>query len=75
MSWQREVDEIEKRKTLAKKMGGEERVARHHKAGKLTVRERIDKLLDESSFKEIGALTGAGKYDDEGNLLDGKSTT
>ncbi len=70
MSWKNEVDEIARRRELAEKMGGSENVARHHKAGKLTVRERIAALLDESSFREIGALTGAGKYDEKGNLLD-----
>jgi acetyl-CoA carboxylase carboxyltransferase component len=34
--------------------GGPERVERHHLAGKLTARERLDLLLDENSFHEIG---------------------
>ena len=33
--------------------GGEARVARQHKAGKLTARERIDLLLDAGSFVEV----------------------
>ena len=33
--------------------GGEERVARQHKAGKLTARERIEQLLDPNSFTEL----------------------
>jgi propionyl-CoA carboxylase beta chain len=33
--------------------GGEARVAKQHKAGKLTARERIDALLDEESFSEM----------------------
>lgn len=32
--------------------GGEERIAKQHKEGKLTARERIDLLLDEGSFTE-----------------------
>jgi acetyl-CoA carboxylase carboxyltransferase component len=68
MSWKPEVDEINRRKALAKKMGGDEAVARHHKAGKLTARQRITKILDPASFKEIGALTGAAEYDEYGNL-------
>ncbi len=36
--------------------GGEERIAAHHKKGKLTARERIHLLLDEGSFEEIGQL-------------------
>ena len=34
--------------------GGEERIAKQHGAGKLTARERIDKLVDQTSFQEIG---------------------
>jgi len=34
--------------------GGEERIARQHKKGKLTARERLDVLLDRGSFEEIG---------------------
>src|SRR5438445_7562998 len=48
-------------------MGGEEKVARHHDAGKLTVRERIDALVDPGTFHELGALTGRAEYD-EGQL-------
>lgn len=36
------------------KGGGEARMARQHKRGKLTARERIDLLLDKGSFQEIG---------------------
>jgi acetyl-CoA carboxylase carboxyltransferase component len=38
----------------AREGGGPERVERQHAAGKLTARERIDLLLDESSFHELG---------------------
>jgi methylmalonyl-CoA carboxyltransferase 12S subunit len=34
--------------------GGKERIDKHHAAGKLTARERIGKLVDQSSFQEIG---------------------
>jgi propionyl-CoA carboxylase beta chain len=36
--------------------GGEDRLRRQHKAGKLTARERISLLLDPGSFDEIDAL-------------------
>ncbi len=36
--------------------GGAERIASQHKKGKLTARERLQVLLDEGSFEEIGAL-------------------
>jgi len=49
-------------------MGGEAAVARHHEAGKLTVRERIASLCDDGSFREVGGLTGTGQYDEAGRL-------
>jgi len=70
MSWHPEVEEIHRRRERAKQMGGPDSVAKHHRAGKLTVRERIERLLDEGSFNEIGALTGAAQYDAQGNLTD-----
>lgn len=70
MSWQDEIDELKRREELAQKMGGEERIQRQHDNGRLTVRERIEKLVDKGSFHEIGALAGKAEYDTEGNLQD-----
>jgi acetyl-CoA carboxylase carboxyltransferase component len=39
-------------------MGGEERLTKHRAAGKLDVRARIDHLLDDGSFQELGTLVG-----------------
>ncbi len=36
--------------------GGQQRIDDQHKKGKLTARERLDVLLDEGSFEEIGML-------------------
>ncbi len=36
--------------------GGADRVAKQHKAGKLTARERLDLLLDAGSFRELDAF-------------------
>jgi acetyl-CoA carboxylase carboxyltransferase component len=55
MSWQKEVEELEKRKRLAHQMGGEGNVAHQHDLGKMTVRERIAALVDTGSFLERGA--------------------
>ena len=63
MSWEEEVDEIARRVELAKAMGGPENIARQHSSGKLTVRERIDRLLDPGSFHEIGVLAGKATYE------------
>ncbi|MEH6547421.1 MAG: carboxyl transferase domain-containing protein [Sneathiella sp.] len=70
MSWEKEVEELKRRQKLAKQMGGEEKIARHVNAGKLTVRDRIDKMLDPGSFEEVGSITGKAEYDEDGNLLD-----
>ncbi len=66
MSWQKEIDELRKREAIAREMGGAERVERQHDNNRLTVRERIDGLVDEGSFHEIGAIAGRAEYDDEG---------
>ncbi len=46
MSWEKEVLEIERRRHLAKQQGGKEGIAKQHARGRLTIRERIDVLLD-----------------------------
>jgi acetyl-CoA carboxylase carboxyltransferase component len=64
MTWEPELEELRRRETLARRMGGSERVARQHASGRLTVRERIERLLDAGSFHETGALAGVGHYED-----------
>ncbi|MGH9307110.1 MAG: acyl-CoA carboxylase subunit beta [Acidimicrobiales bacterium] len=54
---------------MAQAMGGADKVAKHHAQGRLTVRQRIDLLLDPASFHEIGALAGKATY--EGAQLTG----
>jgi acetyl-CoA carboxylase carboxyltransferase component len=68
MSWQRELDELARRKALAAQMGGAEKVARHKGLGKLTVRERVDALVDAGSFHEIGSVAGKATYDAQGEI-------
>jgi len=70
MSWQNEVDELHRREELAKEMGGTERIQRQHDNNRLTVRERIDALVDQGSFHEIGALAGKALYNDSGEITD-----
>ena len=41
---------------LAKLGGGEKRIAKQHEKKKLTARERVNYLMDEGSFEEIGML-------------------
>lgn len=68
MTWQPELDELARRRRLAEEMGGPAKVQRQHDNGRLTVRERIAALLDDGSFREIGALAGTAGYDDAGQL-------
>lgn len=63
MSWDREIEELERRRALASQMGGAEGIARQHERGKLTVRERIDALADPGSFREFMGLVGTARYD------------
>lgn len=68
MSWQEEVEQIRRRRELAREQGGAEGVARQHAKGRLTVRERIGLLLDADSFREEGPIAGGSELDDAGNL-------
>ncbi len=68
MTWQPELDELRAREAFAKQMGGADKVKRQHDGGRLTVRERIDALLDDGSFHEVGAIAGKAAYDAAGNL-------
>jgi acetyl-CoA carboxylase carboxyltransferase component len=68
MNWKPELDELARREAFARQMGGEDRVKRQHDQGRLTVRERIDGLLDRDSFHEIGVVSAVGAYDEKGEL-------
>jgi len=50
------IDELNQRKAKARLMGGEKKVALQHQLGRLTARERIEKLVDPNSFMELGLL-------------------
>src|SRR5438105_5088196 len=64
MSMRKKVDELERRRAEAKKMGGEARLARQKERGKLDARARLDLLLDPGTFREIGVLaTHLGRAD------------
>lgn len=72
VSWQPEIDELAHRRRLADRMGGEEKLQRHKAAGRLSVRERVAAIADAGSFREVGGLSGSGRYDSNGRLLDVK---
>lgn len=67
-AWQEKTDEIDERRKLAKLQGGEEAVRKQHAKGRLTIRQRIDGVLDEGTFKEVGPIAGAGERANDGSL-------
>ena len=54
--WGPLVGDLKARKDRALDMGGPDRVERQHSLGKLTVRERLDLLLDAGTWVEYGLL-------------------
>lgn len=67
--WQPELDELRRREAFAREMGGPDKIKRQHDAGRLTVRERIEKLADPGSFHEVGAIAGKAEYDGQDQLV------
>jgi acetyl-CoA carboxylase carboxyltransferase component len=60
------VEQLQAIELRLRRGGGEARIEKQHRAGKLTARERISKLLDpDSRFVEIGLLIAYDKYDDQ----------
>jgi propionyl-CoA carboxylase beta chain len=47
------IQELERRNQEAFQAGGRDRIEKHHAAGKLTARERVDLLMDPGTFVEI----------------------
>jgi methylmalonyl-CoA decarboxylase subunit alpha len=63
------VGEIERRRMLAAGLGGPERIEREHRSGRLTVRERLELLLDSGSFQEIGTFAVTPMEAADGELV------
>jgi acetyl-CoA carboxylase carboxyltransferase component len=68
MDWQKEMDELRRREAFAKELGGPERVKRQHDGGRLTIRERVARLADAGTFRELGKIAGRATYDAQNNL-------
>ena len=59
-------DELDGHLSWALGGGGVKMIERHHKRGKILVRDRIDLLVDEgTSFLELSPLAALGMYDNE----------
>lgn len=48
--------ELSRRRDEALAMGGPEGIAKHHASGRLTVRERLERMIDPGSWFEVGLL-------------------
>jgi acetyl-CoA carboxylase carboxyltransferase component len=59
-------DEIRQLEARLREGGGADRIAKQHKQGKLTARERIEKLTDPGTrFLEVGLLIAHDQYDEQ----------
>jgi acetyl/propionyl-CoA carboxylase alpha subunit/acetyl-CoA carboxylase carboxyltransferase component len=69
-TWQATLDEVATLKRLAEarlaRGSDDPGVVRQRSRGKLTCRERIDLLLDDGSFREVGSIAGFASYDESG---------
>ncbi|WP_412178103.1 acyl-CoA carboxylase subunit beta [Planococcus glaciei] len=54
------MEDFEQRRKIAEQGGGSEKLRRLQEEGKLSARERIELLVDEGTFLELGALNGSG---------------
>ncbi|MBK9329350.1 MAG: acyl-CoA carboxylase subunit beta [Sphingobacteriales bacterium] len=70
------VDELKAKLQKIYIGGGQKKIDSEHKKGKMTVRERIQYLIDKNSyFLEIGALAGEDMYLEEGGCPSGGVVT
>lgn len=53
MNWDEAIKDLEERRKAALLGGGQSRIDKQHKSGKLTARERIDILFDKDTFVEV----------------------
>jgi propionyl-CoA carboxylase beta chain len=56
MSYEQNLEELERRKQQSELGGGQARIDRQHNDGKLTARERVALLFDPGSFQELDQL-------------------
>jgi propionyl-CoA carboxylase beta chain len=63
MTIEKKLEELKKKTKSAELGGGQERIEKQHKAGKLTAKERINLLVDEGSFQEMDKLVVHQSHD------------
>src|SRR5512142_588179 len=72
MSVDPRILELRQKREEARAGGGAKRIEQQHAKGKLTARERIDLLLDQGSFQELGTfVTQRGSYVSNGQTYYG----
>jgi methylmalonyl-CoA carboxyltransferase large subunit len=54
MAIQEKLEQLRTKKAKLYEGGGRERIEKQHQSGKLTARERIERLVDAGSFQEVG---------------------
>ena len=57
--------ELDRRRAEARRMGGEEKLAKRKASGSLNAEERLAALVDEGSFVEFGMLGASGVFEDD----------
>ena len=75
MSHDKLMAELDRRRAAASRMGGPDKLAARAKRGQLSAQERLDALVDDGSFHELGLL-GASLFDADAGATprDGKIT-
>src|SRR3984893_4456407 len=66
--WKPELDELRRREAFAEQLGGPARIKRQHEEGRLTIRERLARLVDPDTFHEVGKIAGKATYDADNEL-------
>ncbi len=59
MKMKERVEKLDEQRRRNEGLGGPERIERQHAKGKLTARERLQRLFDANTFEEMGIFAGA----------------
>jgi acetyl-CoA carboxylase carboxyltransferase component len=57
--------ELDQRRADARRMGGTDKLAARKKRGQLNAQERLDALVDDASFLEVGLLGASGVFESD----------
>ncbi len=68
MTWQKEIDELNRRRELLAEGFDPIRLARAQAQDKMRIRDRVKYLADPGSFRPHGGLSGQTKRDEDGNV-------